>query len=457
MSSLSATLLNAANSLQVYNRAFNVIENNVTNANTPGYVTQNQSLIAEPFNPAAGISGGVMTGPMISARSQYLEQAVRTQQEALGSSQQAAAGLGQLQPLFDTTGASGVPGALNNFFNSVSQLSVSPNDLSSRQNVITAAGQVASAFNQNAIGIQQASTNLNSETSGAIANINQIAADIAAVNGQYSSNSAATQDAGLDARLNNDLESLSQLVNYTAIQNSNGTYSIYVGGQTPLVMDSQAYKLSADFSQPQTAIRDSQGNDITAQLSNAGGSLGAMLVEKNTTLPGYMTSLDTLAQAFSDQVNTALSQGVDINGNAPAVNLFTYNAAQGAAFTMSVTAITPDQIAAASAGAPGGNGNAIAIAQMASQATVSGYTFTQAYGNLGAQVGQDVATAQQNQTAQQSLLSQATQARATASGVDLNAEAAKLVQFQQAYQAAGKLIGVIDSLGATLMNMMSAT
>ena len=107
MSSLSTTLFNAANAMQVYERAFNVIENNITNANTPGYVTQDQSLVAQPFNPAEGISGGVTAGPMISARSQYLEQAVRNQQEALGSSQQTAADLGQLQPQFNTTGASG--------------------------------------------------------------------------------------------------------------------------------------------------------------------------------------------------------------------------------------------------------------------------------------------------------------------------------------------------------------
>jgi flagellar hook-associated protein 1 FlgK len=457
LSSLSTTLFNAANAMQVYERAFNVIENNITNANTPGYVTQDQSLVAQPFNPAEGISGGVTAGPMISARSQYLEQAVRNQQEALGSSQQTAADLGQLQPQFNTTGASGVPGALSSFFNSVSQLSVSPNDQSSRQDVIAAAGQVASAFNQNATGIQQASANVNSETSGAVTNINQIAADIAAVNGEYSSNSAETQDAGLDARLNNDLESLSQLVNYTAIKNSNGTVSVYAGGQTPLVLGSNSYSLSADFSQPQTAIRASQGNDITGELNGTGGSLGAMLEEKNTTLPGYMSSLNNLAQAFSDQVNQALAQGVDINGNPPAVNLFSYNAAQGAAFTMAVTGITPDQIAAASAGAPGGNGNAIAIEQMANQTSVNGYTFTEAYGNLGAQVGQDVATAQQNQTAQQNLLTQATQARASASGVDLNVEAAQLLQFQQAYQAAGQLITTINNLNDTLINMMTVT
>jgi flagellar hook-associated protein 1 FlgK len=457
MSSLFTSILNSTNALQVYDRAFNVIENNISNANTPGYVTQDQSLVAAPFNPAEGVSGGVIAGPVLSARSQFLEQSVRNQQEALGSSQQTATDLAQLQPLFDTTGASGVPGALSTFFNSISQLSVSPNDAVSRQNVLAAAGQAATAFNQNAIGITQASTNLNNETNGAVANINQLAADIASINHEYRSNSQANQDAGLDARLNSDLESLSQLVNYTAIKTSDGSTNVYVGGETPLVLSDQTYALSADFSSPQTVIRDSQGNDVTAQLSGAGGSLGAILTEKNTTLPGYTNSLNTLAQSFADQVNTALGQGLDLNGNPPAVNLFSYNAAQGAAFTLSVTGITADQIAAAAAGAPGGNGNAIAIAQLANRTSVNGFTFTQAYGNLGGQVGQDVAAAQQDQTAQQSLLNQATQARATISGVDLNAEAAKILQFQQAYQAVGKVVTVLNTLTDTLMNLMTVT
>ena len=457
MSSLFTSLLNSTGAMRLYTREFNVIENNITNANTPGYASQNLSLEAARFNPAEGLTGGVTAGPLLSARSQYLEQAVRNQQEALGASQQKATDLAQLQALFDTTGSSGVPGALSDFFTSVSQLSVNPNDPASRQNVIAAANQISTAFNQNAEGIEQLSSNLNGKTSAVVTNINQLAADIASINGQYRSNSAATQDAGLEARLNTDLESLSQLVNFTTIKSADGTYSIYAGGQTPLVMSDQSYSLSADFSSAQTAIRDSQGNDITGQLTNNGGSLGAMLEEKNTTLPGYLSSLNTLAQGFADQVNTALGQGLDANGNTPTVNLFSYNTAQDAAQTIAVTGITSDQIAAASAGAPGGNGNALAIAQLASQTTLSGYTFAQAYGNLGGQVGQDVSAAQQDQTAQQSLLTQATQARSDASGVDLNAEAAKLLQFQQAYHAVGRMVTVLNSLTDTLMNMIPVT
>jgi len=206
MASLSTSLLNAAGAMRVYDSVFNVIENNVTNANTPGYVSQELSLVAMPFNPAAGLGGGVMAGPLISARLAYLDQAVRGQTELLGGTQQQASDLAQVQPLFDTTGSNGVPGALTAFFNSFSQLSVNPNDAASRQGVIDASQALARQFNQDANGIQAAAGNVGLETRGAVSSINDLAAQIAGINQQYRSSPSASQNAGLDAQLNAALE-----------------------------------------------------------------------------------------------------------------------------------------------------------------------------------------------------------------------------------------------------------
>ena len=449
MGSLSTALVNSASALRVYDQVFNVIENNVTNANTPGYVSHDLSLVASPI-----AEGGVVAGPLLSSRSTYLDQAVRNQTEQLGTAQQQASDLGQIQSLFDTTGQAGVPGALTSFFNSVSQLSVNPNDQPSRQNVITAAQNVAQQFHQNAAGIQQTSRNVDSETSATVATINNLAAQIASVNQQYQNTPGAAQNPGLDAQLNSALDQLSQYANFSAVKTANGSYNVYLGGQTPLVLGGQASPISANFSSTQTAIDDAQGNDITSELQNNGGSLGSTLQTKNVTLPGYLASLNTVAQTFADTVNNALAQGVDASGNPPAVNLFQYNAARGAAFTLGVTNITASQIAAASATAPGGNDNALAVAQIANQPVLNGATITQAYGTLGGQVGQDIANAQEAQTSQQDLVDQAEQTRSAASGVSLDAEAAKLIQFQQAYQAAGQLVTTLNSLTQTLITMV---
>jgi flagellar hook-associated protein 1 FlgK len=284
-----------------------------------------------------------------------------------------------------------------------------------------------------------------------VATINQIAGQIAALNGQIQSDPASSTDAGLDAQIHTALESLSQVANFTAIQSADGGFNVYLGGQAALVLGQNQYAIQAGFSSGQTTILDSQGNDITSQISQ--GSLGALIQEGNTTLPGYLNQLNTLAQTFADQVNQVLTNGVDQNGT-PGTNLFIYDQSSDAASTLAVTGITSDQIAAATSAAPGGNGNALAVAQLATQPLVNGSTFDQAYGTLGGQVGSDVNTATQNQTQYQDTLTQAQQLRSTQTGVNLNAEAAKLLQYQQAYQAAGSLFTTLNSLTQTVIDLI---
>lgn len=453
MGGILSTLSSSAAALSVYQQEFSTIEENITNADTPGYANQNLALVADSFNPTEGTSGGVSSDGLISSQSELLDQNVRTQQSLLGASQQTATDLTQVQPLFDPNSTDGVAASMTNFFNSFSALSVSPNDATAEQAVITAGGQVAQSFNQVATAINQASDGIDTQTSSTVSQVNQLASQIASINQQYQADATSEHDPGLNAQMQSDLENLSTLVNFSMVQSSDGSYNVYIGGQTPLVMGSQTLPISAGFSSGQTQILDSQSNDITSQIT--GGSLGGMVTDNNTTLPGYMAQLNTLAQSFADQVNGQLAQGLDQSGAPPTTDLFSYDQAGDAASTLAVNPnITPDQIAAASADSPGSNGNAIAVADLANQAVVNGVTFTQAFANLTTQVGSDVANAQQNQTEDQDLVTQAQQQVQTVSGVNLDTEGAQMLQFQQSYQAVGQMVTVLNSLTETLMNMI---
>jgi len=48
MGSISSALSDAANSLGVFSQAFEVLENNISNANTPGYANQEVNLQPRP-------------------------------------------------------------------------------------------------------------------------------------------------------------------------------------------------------------------------------------------------------------------------------------------------------------------------------------------------------------------------------------------------------------------------
>jgi flagellar hook-associated protein 1 FlgK len=452
MGNLFTTLLNTTGSLRAYSRSFNVIQNNIANAYTPGYVKQDQVLLALPFDPAAGLPGGVLAGPLRSTRSPYLEQAVRDQQELLGHAQQRAADLSYVESLFDLRSEFGIPGTLNQFFNGFSQLAVNPNDSVARQSVLDQAASVAVSFRQSALGIQQVQVNVDSQTRSAVDSINRLAETIAGINRLYRASAAASQDAGLDAQLHAALEELAGYANYTLIRTADGAANVYLGGQTLLVVGDRTYPIQADCSGPQTAIRDFQGNDVAGQITR--GQLGALLEEKSVLLPAYLTELNTLAASFADTVNAALAAGLDRSGQPPNTPLFAYDAGNGAAFTLAVNPLSPDEIAAAAAGAPGGNGNAIAIAQLGSAPVLAGFTFSQYYGNLAARIGRDVATARRHNQQYEDSVTQARAQRAEISGVSLDEEAARLLQFQQAYQAAGKLITVLDELSEMVIHLI---
>ena len=166
MGSLSTVLFNAAGSLRVFEQAMAVTQNNVSNANTPGFAKQVQALEAQPFDIQGGLSGGVSAGPVVSTRDTYAEAAVRNEQSSTSLSKQTVADLETLQPQFDLTGNSGISGALNNLFDSFSQLSVNPNDAVYRQNVLNQAQSTAQAFQQTATAILNTGSTVNSETSG---------------------------------------------------------------------------------------------------------------------------------------------------------------------------------------------------------------------------------------------------------------------------------------------------
>jgi flagellar hook-associated protein 1 FlgK len=99
------------------------------------------------------------------------------------------------------------------------------------------------------------------------------------------------------------------------------------------------------------------------------------------------------------------------------------------------------------------NRNARLMADLQSTGVLNGSTTTyqDAYGALVADVGTKTHSAEVNYRAQESLLSHVTEARDAVSAVNLDEEAANMMRFQQAYQAAAQMISVSDNVFQTLL------
>ncbi len=452
MGNLLGSILHGASSMRAFEQGLNVVQSNVSNAQTPGYVKQTQDFESLSFGLDKGLPGGVALGPLLSARDENAEQTVRRQQSASASADQRASDLSQIEPVFDVTEGSGVAGALSRFFNTFSQLSVAPNSNPSRQAVLDGAKSLAQSVNQSASALTTASGVADRDITNTVDGINRVLGQIASSNVEFQKRFDANKDPGLDAALHKSLEELSQFVDFTALKADDGTTTVLIGGQTPAVIGDKVYALSQDFAGSQARVLNVRGQDISGQIG--GGRIGALLTTRNVTIPSYLNDLNNLASSLADSVNTALSGGLDAGGNVPATPLFTYNPANGAAQTLNVNALNPEDIAAASAAAPGGNANALALADLGRSRQVNGFTFTEFYGNLAGRVGRDVATAQNDQQSRGALLTQAKSLREASSGVSIDEEAAKLIEFQKSYQAAAKMISVLNDMLDTLMGIL---
>lgn len=106
-----------------------------------------------------------------------------------------------------------------------------------------------------------------------------------------------------------------------------------------------------------------------------------------------------------------------------------------------------------STGSVGDNTSALSLAALqSSQNLLNGTaTYQDAIGKTIASVGTITHAAEVNRTAQEAVLTQANQARESVSGVNLDEEAAKLLKYQQAYQAAAQVISVTNTLFDTLL------
>lgn len=107
------------------------------------------------------------------------------------------------------------------------------------------------------------------------------------------------------------------------------------------------------------------------------------------------------------------------------------------------------------------NRNALKLADLQNKATIgidpnfpstTGASFTDTYGDLVERVGTLTSQARVDGEATSAILKQATDSRDSVSAVSLDEEAAKLIQFEQYYQASAQIIQVARSLFDTLIN-----
>jgi flagellar hook-associated protein 1 FlgK len=274
---------------------------------------------------------------------------------------------------------------------------------------------------------------------------NQVAADLAATNELISAGVTAGGDVSplLDKRDQLGLR-LAELTGAKAgLPDDQGRLDMTLNG-VPLVQGSVAGSISSDGGSPLALAVTTGTNPPVAVPTGVKGELGAIVDAVNVTLPGYLGQLNGFARTLADAVNAQHALGFDATGAAGA-QVFGYTDGDEAT-TLSLLLTDPQGFAASGlAGGPNLDGsNADLLAGLTSA--------DDSYQSLVNTFGTQVASLNRLAANQQVLTDQLDGSADQLAGVNLDEEMANMVTAQRAYEAASKVITVLDSVLDTLIN-----
>ncbi len=426
--------------LRAYRSALSAVGENVANAQTPGYARR-RVVLEELSVTGTGDIGyrpqvtfnGVTAAGVARAWDNFKAAEARFSASADGRAAVRQQWLSGVETALGD-GFSGVGSTMTGFFTSVASLASDPGDTLGRRAVLSALDNVASAFRTSGQALARLSDGIGQAAELEIAALNNALKALHEINGAIAP--AAT---GGSARASLEDER-DRLIDFVA-ETMDVDVMIDEHGQVALAASSNPSLSLLAGTGPKLAllVRSADGrlslqlqtSGTTVPLPAAGGKL-AGLIEVSQTVADRRAGLDALAVDFTAMVNGWSAAGEDANGNPGAALM----GISGGATSLQALVTDPDLVPAAS---PGGapNGNLLALDAIRNAGAVENR-----WGALVSANAQMLASANAEAAATATWRDNSYAALDEVTGVDLDAEAADLLRYQQAYSASARIIQV---------------
>jgi flagellar hook-associated protein 1 len=500
-------LFNAYRGLAVAQGAMNVVNANISNANTTGYSRQQATITTStPYaapSTAQIAQGQIGQGPQITqvtrVRDQYLDAQYRQTNGVSGQDTTMNSVLSQLQGIIAEPSTNGANTAMQNFYDTAQQLSTSPSSTATRSEFMQQAADMVTTFQQegqqlvdlrkNLVGDPSDTTSFStSQLATTAGQVNTMLASITQLNQSITTVSAsgATPNDLLDQR-DELLDKLSNLVDIKVTNYDSGQVDVSIAGQTMVKGVTQLDSLKVVQNTGTTPTPDDVPsliqtvnggvtlNDGTAPDLSSGTLKGISDMGGNdpnlSTVKGMLDKLNTLLTSIVTSVNSLQTTGRDLNGNlatsnpvfvtdsslnpGQTLNLFHYKVNSAIVNDPTLLAAASDDSTQSGNFAGVGDGrNATLMAQLRDKTDSSLGTNPVDYlSGVTSKLGIDASSYQSSATSQQALVTSIDQQRSSISGVNTDEETVDLLRFQRAFEASSKVISTLDQMFQTIIGM----
>lgn len=323
---MSSLINSAMSGLSAAQSALNTVSNNISSYNVAGYTRQTTILGASNSTLTGG--GWVGNGVYVSGVQREYDafitnqlRAAQNQSSGLTTRYQQMSKIDDV--LSDTTNS--LSANLQDFFKSLQTLVSNAEDPAARQTVLGKADGLVNQFKTNDQYLRDQDAQVNTAISTSVDQINNYAKQIANLNDQISRltgvGAGASPNELLDQR-DQLVSELNKIVGVDVTVQDSGTYNISIANGYTLVQGSNASQLaavksSADPARTTIAYVDAAaGNVEISEKQITTGSLGGLLTFRSQDLDQARNTLNQMALAFADAMNTQHQAGFDANGDA---------------------------------------------------------------------------------------------------------------------------------------------
>lgn len=470
MSSISGIFSTAVSALRASQAGLSVTGQNVANVATEGYSRQHlrQEAIPGARLPDGRLGGGVGLKGVDRSRDAFLDRSFRSETSAAEGFRSHADLLGRLESLTGEPGPGGLSSALDRFFSAWSELSGAPESPAARAILRNEAEGLTRRINDLAGGVDNLVREGLDRVTGHARRAETLATELAAMNRAIvAAESDGTPAPDLRDSRDRILDELATLLPVDVWPAGDGSVRVTLGG-VGLVEGPRAEPLEVGLGGSGFQLRV---GTLPVALSTSDGRMGGTLAAINRDLPAFREGLDSLAQALVTSVNDLHRQGTNPLGQ-EGVDFF-HAPVDGGGDPVPVSAATlrlsdavlasPLAIAAGEGTDPGEAGNAFRSGANDVALALAGLRDAPATGLTGtlsehiqeavSSLAHQIRGSQDGAGVHGVMAQQAELRRSEVSGVSLDEEMAKLIQFQASYAAAARVLSTADEMLQTLLRV----
>lgn len=459
MPNISRILGIARRALQAHQSAMNVASNNIANVNTEGYSRRRIELSAgrSIATPQGVLGSGVNIQGIERIRSSFIDQQLLNERPNFYQYEFKSTALNFIEDIFGEPSDFGLTRNMEDFFDSFHDLANDPESATARILVREKAVNLKNGFKRINRQLTDYRQQLNTELGQKVKEVNRLTTQIANLNEKIVSEEVGGDSANdLRDKRSLLLDKLSKLVDVKTIENASGGINVIVGGRH-LVVDTQAQELalsveSATAIGPKVVFKN--GGQV-AGITN--GSIKGILDIRDTQVADYLDQLDKLAVNIAQKINTIHSTGYNLDG-ITGTDLFDANVTGAADFELNPAIIADANLIAASdaLNEPGNNNIALSLANLQGSLVMNDgdFTFSDFYNSLISSIGSQAQGSNFFRDSFAITVEKLEYNRESVSGVSLDEEMVNLIEAQQAFTAASRIVTTVDEMMQTILNMV---